>query len=151
LGCLFGLKLLEGLWVVVWGHDLIINDERAFIDTHNLHLRSVDAEGSSDSVNESCCTTSAEELAESPLHSNLCLDGISWFDLQLTARGNVELKDILDTDESVFTAEGLSDGAVAGKAIVPSVVSDLGPILVDTSRLGSWVGDPDCGSNALSQ
>jgi len=111
----------------------------------------MNSERSSNSVNESGSTTSTEELTEGPLHSDFRLDGISWLDLQLTAGGDVEFKDVLNTDKSILTAEGLRDWAVTGDGIIPLVVSDLDAVLVDSSGLGSWVSDPNRGSDSLSE
>lgn len=101
----------------------------------------MDSKRTSKSVNETGCTTFCIELVEAPLHSNKGLNGITWLDLEGTTVSNVELKNVLDTNESVLTAFGLLNRTVAVNLVIPFVVLHNLTVQSDSARLRAWISD----------
>ena len=81
----------------------------------------MDTERAGNSIDEGSCTTIVEELIDGPFHSDHSLDGISWSNLELAALGEVELKNVLDTNVSVLTAVASRDLAVHANVLIPLV------------------------------
>lgn len=81
----------------------------------------MDSQGASHSVYKLCGTTIVEELIHGPLHSHHGLDGISWSYVKHAARSDVEFKNILDTDVSVFTAMRSGDCSDLIDGLIPLV------------------------------
>lgn len=103
----------------------------------------MDTQGTGHTINELSRATIAEELVHRPFHSDHCLDGVSRRNLQNTALGQVEFKDVLDTDEPVLSAEPSLNLAILLNRLIPLVHVNSLAVLEDLSRLGAWVGDTD--------
>ena len=84
----------------------------------------MDSKRASKPVNEASGSSILKELLHGPLHSHESLDGVSWYDLQVTTLIDVEFKNVLDTDVSVLAAELLLDLSVLLQGLVPLVHFD---------------------------
>jgi len=134
-------NLSQNHWVC--STDLIVDNKRALVNTDYLDGRSMNSKTSSNSVHEWSCSTIWEESIESPLHSNKTLNGISWYDLELTTCDEMELKDVLDTNVSVFSAEGLGDWTIHLGSVVPDIWLNGFVVLGNGPRFSSWVCNSD--------
>lgn len=113
------------------GFDLVIDYQRALIDADYFDLRGMDSEGSRQSIHECRGSSRGEEFGKGPLHSDESLDGVSWLNVQGAVGGDVELKDVLDTDVSIFSTGALLDFSIHRSDFVPLVHWDNGPIFHD--------------------
>jgi len=111
----------------------------------------MDTKGSCESINECCCTSVSEKFVHCPFHSHQSLNSVSWLDLESAISSKVELKDILNTNVPIFSAEALLDLSILRSAVIPLVhLNDLA-ILDYRSRFSSRVSNPNCGSHCPTQ
>ena len=111
------------------------HDERSLVDTNDFDLGGVDSERTGKPINKFGGSSIVEELVHGPLHSNHGLNGVSLFDLEGAAGGDVELEDVLDTNVAVLATERESNWAILIKCLVPLVILDELTVNLNSTRL----------------
>jgi len=109
----------------------------------------MDSERGSKPINKLGCSSSTEKGIHGPFHSDHCLNGISWRDINNATSSEVELENIIDSNESVLSTLGLHDCSLWLGYIIPCICLYHFSIHVDCSRLSSWVRNSD-GRSSLS-
>jgi len=110
----------------------------------------MDAQRGCKSIHEGCCTSIGEELGKRPFHSYKSLNSVSWLDLKSAVGSDEELKNVLNSDIPVLSAEALLNLAVHAehsKAFIPLVHIDNLAILDDRSGHSAWICNPDSDSH----
>jgi hypothetical protein len=114
----------------------------------------MDTQRGSKSIHECCCSSIGEELGKCPFHSYKSLNSVSWLDLKSAVGNNEELKNVLNTNIPILSAETLFDLAVHAehsKAFIPLVHIDNLAILDDRSGHSAWICNPDSESHRPTQ
>ena len=101
--------------------NVIINDERALIYADHFQLGCMDSKHRTQSICESCSTSTRIELIHRPFHSYHRLDCVSWYYMQSTISGNIELQYIFYTYISVFSAIFLFNCSVLINSDIPFI------------------------------
>ena len=110
----------------------------------------MDTQRGSKSIHECCCSSVGEELGSRPFHSYDTLNSVSWLDLKSAIGHDVELKNVLNSDIPVLSAEALLNLAVHAehsKAFIPLVHIDNLAILDDRSGHSAWICNSDSESH----
>lgn len=101
----------------------------------------MDTKRTSNSVCKSSGSTIGEEFVQRPLHSDHGLNGISWLNLDHTAWGKVELKDVNNTEESVLSAFRSTDRIILFGSVIEAVGLDEYFVSVNAEGASVWIED----------
>jgi len=101
----------------------------------------MNAQRTCNSITEGCGSTIFEERIHGPLHSHHRLNSISKLYLDFALSCNIELKDILNTNISIFTTCFEFDWTILVYCFVPLVVLDNVTVKKKATGLGWWVSD----------
>lgn len=103
-----------------------------------------------DSISKLDSTSISIELIHSPVETYLTLDSVFRFDVNSATRRQVELKDVLNTNETVFSAPSLGQRLIATKFVVP--LGDLLEItiLINAISASIRIGDANDSSSSVS-
>jgi hypothetical protein len=104
LSLLKRFKCLAFFWF-----NLIVDNQRTLVDTNDFDLGGMNTERCCESIHECCCSSLSEKLGKCPLHSDKSLNSVLWLDLESAVGSDVELKNVLNTDVSILSAEALLD------------------------------------------
>jgi hypothetical protein len=109
----------------------------------------MNSENSAYSVSQSCGTSFCIEALKSPLHSNLCLNGIPWREIDSAALSDVEFEDILDSDVPVLSTESLFYLPILIDSFIPLIHVDILSIYLNLLRNSIRIGNSNSHSSSF--